>query len=100
VRDIDRIIAAVRKRLPRLAVDQHKGIHPGDADGLWWFWRAGAENAIQLESSTSTGMCPFLVEHDGMKTSAEAWWAGTIDEAAQAVVEYLAVKPASDCRDA
>jgi hypothetical protein len=99
VRDIDRIITAVRKRLPGLAVDQHKGIHPGDADGLWWFWRAGVENSIQLESSTSTGMRPFLVDHDGMKTSAEAWWAGTIDEAAQAVVRYLEVQPASARRD-
>jgi hypothetical protein len=86
-RDIDRIIALVRSRLPLVSVVQWHKARPGDDDGVWWFRLPGAARDIQLESSFGT--CPFLVEHDGMQASAEQWWADSVKEAAQAVVAYL-----------
>jgi hypothetical protein len=86
-RDIDRIIVAVRSRLPSVSVAQWHKKHPGDDDGIWWFRLPGVERNIQLESSL--GCCPFLVEHDGMKSTAEQWRAESVEEAAEAVVEYL-----------
>jgi hypothetical protein len=86
-RDIERVIALVRDRLPSVSVVQWHKKHPGDDDGIWWFRLPGVEHDIQLESSD--GACPFLVEHDDMKSTAEACHAETIEQATEAVVEYL-----------
>ena len=48
-------------------------------DGIWWFWLPDIAKYIQLESSYGT--CPFLVEHDDMESTAEAWHAQTVEEA-------------------
>jgi hypothetical protein len=87
-RDIERVIELVRTRFPDVNVVQWQKLRPGDDDGLWWFRLANIDKDIQLESSS--GACPFLIEHDDMKSTAEQWWAQTVEEAAQAVIEYLA----------
>jgi hypothetical protein len=86
-RDIDRVIALVRGRLPSVSVVQWHKTHPGDDDGIWWFRLPGVERDIQLESSFGT--CPFLVEHDDMRSTAEQWRAASVEQAAEAVVGYL-----------
>ena len=87
-RDIDTVIDIVRASLPNVDVVQMHKTHPADDDGIWWFRLPDVANEIQLESSF--GVCPFLVEHDGMTTPDEAWSAATVDEAAIAVIEFLA----------
>jgi hypothetical protein len=86
-RDIDRIIALVRDRLPSVSVVQWHKTHPSDDDGIWFFRLPGVERDIQLESSFGT--CPFLVEHDDMQSTAEQWWAESVEQAAEAVMGYL-----------
>jgi len=86
-RDIDQIIIGVRRRFPNVAVDQLKVSHPGDDDGLWFFALPGIRKDIQIESPS--GMCPFIVEHDDMKSSSEALQASSIEEVIDAVSSYL-----------
>ncbi len=86
-RDIDQIITLVHDRLPSVDVVQIHKTHPADDDGLWWFRLPGVSKDIHLESSN--GMCPFIVEHDDMRSSTDAWRATSVEEAAEAVVEYL-----------
>lgn len=86
-RDIDRVMALVRARLPSVSVTQWHKKHPGDDDGIWWFRLPGVEQDIQLESSFGT--CPFLVEHSDMRTTTDAWRAVSVEQAAAAVVGYL-----------
>ena len=86
-RDIDQVIENVQKRLPAVEVQQLVVSHPVDDDGLWWFRLPGIEKDIQIESPT--GMCPFIVEHDDMKSSSEAESARTIDEAVDKILVYL-----------
>jgi hypothetical protein len=86
-RDIDQITMAVKERLPDVEVDQWIKEKPTDDDGLWYFRRAGLHGEIQLESSS--GNCPFVVESDAMKNSAEAVKAPTKDKAVQLITEYL-----------
>ena len=89
IRDIDRVIEQVKNRLPLVQVRQHQVNRPGvDDDGLWWFSLPEVEKDIQIESSDGT--CPFLIEHDDMKTSSEAEIAQTVDEVVCIVVSYLA----------
>ena len=37
IRDVDRIIEAVRQAFPDVVVDQLKVTYPADDDGLWYF---------------------------------------------------------------
>ena len=60
-RDIDRIIATVKERLPTIEVQQFKATHPADDDGVWWFYVPGVNADVQIDSSY--GQCPFLVDH-------------------------------------
>jgi hypothetical protein len=87
-RDIDQVIELVRSRFPKVDVVQWQKKWPADDDGIWWFRLPGVAEDIKLESSS--GMCPFLIEHDDMQSTDEQWWAGTIGEAARAVMDYLA----------
>jgi hypothetical protein len=97
-RDIDRVIALVRSRLPSVSVVQWQKRRPGDDDGIWWFRLQGIERDIQLESSFGT--CPFLVEHDDMRSTAEQWQAQSVEQAVEAVVRYLQAQVARQCPDA
>jgi hypothetical protein len=86
-RDIDLITATVKERIPDVQVEQWIKEDPSDDDGLWYFKREGARGEIQLESKS--GNCPFVVESDAMKSSAEALKAPTRDEAVKLVTEFL-----------
>lgn len=87
-RDIDQITAAVRARLPDVQVDQWIKERPTDDDGLWYFRRAGFAGEIQLESTS--GNCPFTVESDAMKNSAQAVKAPTCEAAVKLITEFFA----------
>ena len=86
-RDIDQITLTVKERLPDVQVDQWIKEKPTDDDGLWYFRRPGLAGEIQLESPS--GNCPFVVESDAMKNSAQAVKAPTRDKAVQLITEYL-----------
>jgi hypothetical protein len=88
LRDIDHIIAAVFIALPDVNVVQHQQPHLADDEGLWFFDLLDPKKDIQLESST--GMCPFIIEHCGLKSTADAWNATTVEEAAKLVIGVLA----------
>lgn len=87
MRDIDQIIEGVKRQLPDVEVEQMHKCFPADDDGLWWFRLPGVKKDIQIESSY--GVCPFIVEHDDMKSSTEAATARTPDEAVAMIVGYL-----------
>lgn len=62
-RDIDTIIAALRRAHPEISCEQLRVTHPGaDDDGLWFFTHPRAVGEVQLESSS--GQFPFLLEGD------------------------------------
>jgi hypothetical protein len=87
-RDIDQIIERVKLRLPDVIVRQHWVRDPRkEDDGVWWFCLTGIEKNIQVESSY--GVCPFIVEHDDMRSSSEAESTETVEEAVEMIVAYL-----------
>ena len=87
-REIDQILERVKQRLPAVQMWQHWVKNPlVDDDGIWWFRLPNIIKAIQIESSF--GMCPFMVEHDDMKSTSEAETARTVEEAIEKVVSYL-----------
>jgi hypothetical protein len=86
-RDIDVITAAIKERIPDVQIEQWVKMDPTDDDGLWYFRRGDVKGEIQLESSS--GNCPFVIESDAMKSSAQAVTAPTPDEAVKLVTEYL-----------
>jgi hypothetical protein len=94
VLDIDRVIDLVAADLPDLTVVQHHDAWPADDEGVWFFRLPDLMTDIQLESST--GMCPFIVEHSGMPSAVDAWTAASVNEAARMVVGYLRAKAAAD----
>jgi len=88
-RDIDEIIIGVRTRFPEVTVFQLQVKFPGaDDDGLWFFELPGIKKNIQIESPSGT--CPFLIEHDDMKSASEAWRANSVGEAVEKISSYLA----------
>ena len=87
-RDIDQVIQQLKSRLPEVEVDQLEPTEPGGGeDGLWFFRLPGTEQEIAVE--TANGGSPFTIEHDDMRSSAEAETAATVDEAVEKVVAYL-----------
>jgi hypothetical protein len=84
MRDIDRIIAEVRKALPQISIEQLQVAHPGaDDDGIWFFSSpAGVE--FQLESHS--GNCPFLIEQS---TSPARITSTTIEHAVSTLLSGL-----------
>jgi hypothetical protein len=86
--DIDQIFERVKLRLPDVRVQQHWVRDPRkEDDGVWWFCLPGITKNIQIESSY--GVCPFIVEHDDMKSSSEAESAETVEVAVEKIVAYL-----------
>jgi hypothetical protein len=58
-RDIDKISAAVRAKLPAIEIKQHQSKYPGyEDDGVWWFRLPGTKDFVQIDSPD--GQCPFL----------------------------------------
>lgn len=87
-RDIDKIIVGVRERIPKVDISQHYVKDPRkEDDGVWFFKLPGILKRIQIESSF--GECPFIVEHDDMKASTDAWQAHSVDEAVEMISSYL-----------
>lgn len=87
-RDIDHIINRVEKLLPDVEVWQHQVRNPAvDDDGIWWFALPRVKKNIQAESSS--GNCPFMIEHDDMRSASEAEFAHSTDEAIGKIVSYL-----------
>jgi hypothetical protein len=82
-RDIDLVIARLRRAFPALAVEQLRMPHPGDDDGIWFFTYPGVDDEVQLESPN--GQAPFLVESN----RAPATEAMTPDEAEALVIARL-----------
>ena len=92
-RDIDQVIERLKARLPAVEVDQLEPTESAvEEDKLWFFRLPGTEQEIAVESQT--GDCPFTIEHDDMKSSAEAETAGSVDEAVEKVVSYLSTRTA------
>lgn len=88
-RDIDIIINAVKQRIPNARISQHQVSHPGADDvGLWFFSLPASTGEIQIESTS--GNCPFLIEHSEMQDSNEAVTASRVEEAVETVASYLA----------
>jgi hypothetical protein len=85
-RDIDRVIAAIQKRVPDMECEQLVVKYPGaDDDGLWFFKLPARGTRVQVESWN--GMCPLLVEGE---TEAARITAATVEEATEMVVAWLA----------
>jgi len=85
-RDVDIIIAAVKRAVPSVTVIQMHKTFPADDDGLWWFRLPGIAKDIQIESSE--GACPFVIESDDFSCS-DAKLGKTKDEVITIVVDYL-----------
>jgi hypothetical protein len=83
-RDIDKLIARVRRDYPAVQVEQLLVAHPAaDDDGLWFLKHPGSSNEVQVESST--GAAPFIVESNQEQPADAA----TIDEALGFIVARL-----------
>lgn len=86
-RDVDHVLAAVLRSIPNVEITQYTQYRPFDDEGLWFFRVPGAKKDIQIESSS--GECPFFIEHSDMKSSTEAINANSIDDTVKVVVAYL-----------
>jgi hypothetical protein len=85
--DIAAIVAGVQQKVPEVQVLQMHKTHDANDDGIWWFRLPGVREDIQIESSSYN--CPFLVEHDSMKSSADAITCRTVEETITVVANYL-----------
>ena len=59
LRDIDRLIEALRIQFPDLMVRQLEPTLPNDDDGVWWLWLPNTDDSVQVYSPD--GNCPLLV---------------------------------------
>lgn len=85
MRDVKRIIKAIKEISPDLSVRQLTVSHPGaDDDGLCFFEQPNSEYEVQIESST--GMCPFLIETGESDARVEA---RSIEEAVATLAQLL-----------
>jgi len=84
MRDIDQVIAALRRRHSGLLVEQRPVTHAAVDEDIWFINLPSASIEVQLESST--GNCPFLVESS---LSPERLHAATIGEAINMVSTML-----------
>ena len=87
MRDVDQIIELVKQKFPAVKVEQLKVSHTADDDGIWFFSLPPNRKEIQIESSN--GMCPFVVEHHGMRTTATEAFGESVDRTAELVSDYL-----------
>ena len=82
--DVDRIIDEVTASLPGVLFEQLRVTHAADDDGMWFFQLPVDGNEVQIESST--GDCPFLIEHNA---SDESYIATSVSDASAKVIEWL-----------
>ena len=84
MRDIDMVIAALRRRHSDLRVEQRPGAYAAVDEGIWFINLPPASTEVQLESST--GNCPFMVEST---SSPERMHAATVGETINMVSTML-----------
>ena len=84
MKDVELIIDIVTAVLPNEQWHQLRVKHPADDGGSWLFDLPEGRNSVQIESSS--GMCPFLMEHD---LAAERYHGATVEEVSDKVVEWL-----------
>ena len=83
-RDIDQLIAALRRAHPELSAEQQRAAPAGaDDDGRWTVRHPRALTDVQVESST--GGLPFFIESE----LAPPTRARTLDEATRLVIARL-----------
>jgi hypothetical protein len=84
MRDIDLVVAALRRRHSDLLVEQRPGAYAAVDEGIWFLNLPSASIEVQLESPT--GNCPFLVEST---SNPERLHAATIGETINMVSTML-----------
>ena len=84
MRDIDQVIAALRRRLPDLRAEQRPGAYAAVDEEIWFISLPSTSLEVQLESPT--GNCPFLIESS---LSPERLHAASIGEAINMVSTML-----------
>jgi hypothetical protein len=84
MRDIDQVIAALRRRHSDLRAEQRSGDHVAVEEGIWFIGLPSNSIEVQLESPT--GNCPFLIESS---LDPERLHAATIGEAINMVSTML-----------
>lgn len=84
MREIDGILAEVKRSLPNVQISQLTVTHPADDDGVWFFKLPSDRNEVQIESST--GHCPFLIEHHA---TGDNFTGLSISEVVRKVVELI-----------
>ena len=89
-RDVDRIIIAVKARLPDAEVLQLHVKHPGDDDGVWTFYIPGIDGDVQIDSSY--GQCPFLVDNTDNMEPLKAPWVDSVEGVTDLIVNFLSAK--------
>lgn len=62
MRDIDKLIDVLKRKIPNIRVEKLQVLHESDDDGLWFCRHSGSSVEINIESSD--GMFPFLLESD------------------------------------
>ncbi|MBC7854907.1 MAG: hypothetical protein IAF94_15855 [Pirellulaceae bacterium] len=92
-RDIDRVIASVKARLPEAEVYQLRVKHPADDDGVWWFYLPGIDADVQIDSAY--GKRPFLFDHTDNLKPYMAVWIDSVEEVAGKIVDFLSAKRSS-----
>ncbi len=84
--DVQQVIVLVRQAYPVARWTRLSVTHPGDDDGIWFFWLPDQPGEVQIESSF--GVCPFMVETDKHD---ERFTGASVQEVAEKVVEWLAL---------
>ena len=84
--DVQQVIVLVRRAYPVAKWTRLTVKHPGDDDGIWFFWLPDRPGEVQIESSF--GVCPFIVETDKHN---EVFTGASVQEVAGKVVEWLAL---------
>lgn len=85
MKDIDKIIAEVKKEFPKVNVYQLEVTHSADDNGIWYFW-LGDKTDDELQVENSSGNCPFLIE---TSRNDERRFGNTIVETAAIICEHL-----------
>ena len=85
MKDIDNIIAEVKKEFPKANVWQLEVTYPADDDGIWYFW-LGEKNDDEIHVENSYGQCPFYIE---TLRDDDRLIGNTIEETVNIICEHL-----------
>ena len=84
--DVAAIVALVLESLPAAEWSRLKVKHPTDDDGVWFFWLPGRPGEVQMDWTSTSGLCPFIVETDKCN---DRYTGATPEDVAQKIVEWL-----------